>query len=226
VKRARNKQTFSAVTVPPGAHASELSFVDCKFDRCRTPVGLLNAALEGPAFVTLERSEFVRPKSDVQRISLVVLREVTIEDWHTGREPVFVKNCLFDRVSLRGFVGDLMVQSELAELTNAELEIALDFYDSVDWALDIRQASFGSTTLSGVPGEKVLFDPERHCRVFKDRLLANAGWREFPETLVSSIESWLELPYASVVTIAGDRSKYFDQWKADHALLREHGYAE
>lgn len=224
--REFRKKTYEGIKVPPGVVARDVSFVDCSFERCGTPVGLLDAALEGPAFVTLERSGFVRPKSNVQRLALVILREVTIEDWHTGREPVFVTNCLFDRVTLRGFIGDLMVQSALPELTNAELDIALDFYDSVEWALDIRDAKFSSLTLTGIPGEKIRFDPKRHCRVLCDELRATDAWRDLPENLVNQIEDWCRLPYASVVTVAGERSKYFDQWRKEHAVLRKRGYAE
>lgn len=226
MKRTFRKETYERIEVPPGVVARNVSFVDCKFERCSTPVGLLDTASKGPAFVTLEQSEFLRPKTNVQRISLVVLREVTIEDWHTGREPVFVRNCLFDRVTLRGFIGDLMVQSELDQLTNAELDIALDFYDEVEWALDIREAKFSSLTLTGLPGDKVRFDPKRHCRVLCDELRGTDAWRDLPENLVDKIEDWCALPYASVVSVAGERSKYFDEWKKEHALLRKRGWAE
>lgn len=220
------KQTFAEIAVPSGVIAEDVSFVECKFERCRTPVELIDAAPTGLSFVTLEHAKFERTKSDVQCISLVILRDVLIEDWHTGREPVFLRNCLFDRVTLRGFIGDVLVQSDWRLVANAELEVALDFYDSVEWALDIREASFGSCTLSGVPGDKVRFDPARHCRVDIEKLRANDAWRALPEELVDKIEDWLQLPYASVVSIAGERSKYFEDWSREHALLRKHGYAE
>jgi hypothetical protein len=65
----------------------------------------------------------------VQHISLVILRDVEIEDWHAGRRPVFVRNCLFDRVVLRGFIGDVLLDAKLEALANSELDVALDFYD-------------------------------------------------------------------------------------------------
>lgn len=224
--RAFRKETFEGIAVPAGFATADVSFVDCKFERCRTPAGLLDAPPSGPSFITLERARFERAKSNVQQIGLLILREVLIEDWHTGREPVFVRNCLFDRVTLRGFIGDVLVQTAWKAVGNAELEVALDFYDCVEWAIDIREAKFGSFTLTGVPGDKVRFDPERHCRVLVDELRTNDAWRDFPEALVDTIEDWCELPTDSFVSIAGERSKYFDDWKREHALLRKHGFAE
>lgn len=221
------KRRFADVRVDAGTFARDLVFVDCTFEGCDLGGMHPEGPLDHPAYVTVERVTLIRPKCESTQLSLAILRDVVVDDWYGAKEPTFFRNFLFDRVTLRGRVKNAILRAEPERLSNRELDVALDFYDGVEWALDVREANFESFELRGaIPGEKVRRDPKRHCLLFKDRLRQDARWRKFSEERVDFLEERLSEPGDTDVLFASDRSKSFPKDLEFHALLRSKGYAE
>jgi hypothetical protein len=217
-KKARSitGKEWRQIRLAPGAVFRDLKLTDCTIDNCH---------VAGTEYTTFERVSLTRTKARVNRLDKVICRDVTIEELRSGREPTFLTNCLFDRVMLRGFIGDLMMNLRPEYLSAEEKKLAAAFYDGVEWALDLREATFGSLQLYPIPGELVRIDPKRHCLVDKAKLRADPSWQDLDEVLAFSLEQLLEGPGKLGVLVAGERSKYFEDWKKDHATLRARGFA-
>jgi hypothetical protein len=86
-----------------------------------------------------------------------------------------------------------------------------DYYKTVDWAIDITQASFGSLSISGVPARLIRRNPENTAVVTRERAVAGQ-WRDLPlrHGLFKVVISWfLDDGYEDVVLIACPRSKRY-----------------
>jgi hypothetical protein len=111
--------------------------------------------------------------------------------------------------------------------TDAQKAIAATFYDDVEWALDIRGARFKELELRGIPGNKVLRDPERHVLLRKDRIAKHPklvlGSPGFGEVLLDTAR---DRPDEPEIFCANELSEKFEDNKAVIRYLREKGLAE
>ena len=102
-----------------------------------------------------------------------------------------------------------------------------DFYETVDWALDISEARLTRCDISGVPGHLVRRDPATQILITRERALAAQWTAVAPQTPeYYGIERLLESPMDSTVLVACPRDKDFDRTLATFARLREAGIAE
>jgi hypothetical protein len=210
---------FERATLPPGAAVCDARFVDCAFVDCAIYT-------DDASFARVERTSFTRTTLKSKHIGKVILREVTIDTCR--RNPTFVvSNCLFDRVTMRGDLGSWMIAWLADHLSPAQAMFAASFYDTVDWALDIRAARFTQLTLRGVPGEKVRRDPERHGLLRKERLLADRSWEGYPDKgLVAVLRATLDRPAESEILCANELSRTFAAATKRLTMLRAAGFAE
>ena len=177
-------------------------------------------------FTVIERATLERCKVRGRTTERLILRESTIERV-TNETDFFARNVFFDRVKLRGKLARWVVEDEYDALSGDELELALDFYDGVEWALDIREATLGSFELRDLPAEKILRDPERHFILRRDRLREDDRWRRMSTSLVADLEMSLERPAPDRVLLPVDEtSPHADKQRAAYERLRREGFAE
>lgn len=99
----------------------------------------------------------------------------------------------FKHVTLRGKIGQLMLAPYVGDTEEEEAAMAkanAEYYQKVDWALDIREAEFDDLDLRGVPARLVRIDPGRQIVVtrqkaqtvrWKPRTEAEKYWRDIIE---------------------------------------------
>jgi hypothetical protein len=217
------KQVFERETLPAGAIVRDAQFIQCSFVNCWY--------VPSPEFAYIERTIFERTTLKSKRISNLVVRDVTV--YTCKKNPMFIMwNCLYEHVTMRGEFGSWMFGTSMFSrdkefLSPAQLEFSAKFYDTVDWALDIRAARFKSLTLRGVPGDKVRHDPRRQGLVRKDRLLADRSWESYEDRgLIAVLRATLDRPAESEILAASDFSKDFEAKVKRLEMLRNDGFIE
>lgn len=149
-------------------------------------------SLDARAFTTFERIELVRPSVHARLVMNVVCRSVSVDGCTTGAKPLSLVNVLCDRVRLVGDIGRLFFRADAEALPRGAEALAARFYDTVPWALDVREGRFRDLTLRGIPAHLVLRDPERHAVILTERLAADRAWRRLDVGLVAVLEHALE----------------------------------
>jgi hypothetical protein len=133
-------------------------------------------------------------------------------------------------VTFRGNIDAIDIRHPRQLSSDRPVRIARheDFYGTVDWALDIRDARFRRCDISGVPGRLVRRDPSTQVLVTLERLrrsrwqdigyLGTSWWLGFERMLSSGIESQ--------VFVAEPRGNDFAAQLEMTTVLRDAGIAE
>jgi len=115
-------------------------------------------------------------------IGPAILEDVNVEGLKTN-DLLILWGPLFKRVTLSGKIGKLKINTAVHHVDrSADVQSPFDsmrqeFYKSVDWALDIRDAEFQEFDLHGVPANLVHRDPNTQVVVTRSRALQD-GWRD------------------------------------------------
>jgi hypothetical protein len=115
-------------------------------------------------------------------IGPAVIENVIVDGFETA-ELFIVWGALFKEVVIRGKCGKLKINhwihhTERSEAIQGPFDVARrGFYESVDWALDIREARFKEFEVRGIPARLIRRDPESQLVVTRERA-SQYGWRE------------------------------------------------
>lgn len=214
--RILERVDLGEASLPRGAAVTDVRAIECTF----------GGRVDAQGFTTFERIELVRPKVDARLLMNVVCRSVVVDGSKTGTKVLSLVNVLCDRVRLVGDHGRLFFRRDEEHLPKGAAELAATFYDSVPWALDIREARFRELTLRGIPGHLVLRDPARHAVVLTERLAKDGSFRRLEPGLVAVLEHALEHPDECHVLCASDFLPRGAAARARIAELRARGFAE
>ena len=111
-----------------------------------------------------------------------ILQDVLVDGFDTNKQLFQAWGAVFDRVTVRGRVGRIMLSSAiLPGVASDEEQQAFDaanaeFYRKVKWALDISAAECTEFCIRGVPGYLIRRDPETQVLITRERALAGV-WR-------------------------------------------------
>lgn len=159
-----------------GALFTDMVFENCTFDWCG-----------------LSLTKEVNLRSTVRNIRLAscsvnclvgpaVFEDVTVDGLATSN--LLILWCpLFKHVTLKGKIGNIKVNLHVDGMDHSlEMQRPFDlartqFYETVDWALDISQAQFKEFDLQGVPARLIRRDPATQVVVTREKAL-RPGWRE------------------------------------------------
>jgi len=128
-------------------------------------------------------------------------------------------------VVLKGKIGGI----EIVSAMNPRYKLAdARYYQDVDWALDISQASFSSThSVGGVPAHLILRDKETQVVVKRENVI-DERFRQIPlEGIISIIFSgFLRSEEPEMLLIAPKRHRDFKSYLEDCEVLRKEGIVE
>jgi hypothetical protein len=168
-----------------------------------------------------------------------IVEDVTVENTKAGKAPVFFRGNVYRHVLLKGRITPIEIRGKVfppflflsddeQERIMAEWDKAnAAYYQNVDWALDITQASYASLTIDGVPAKLIRRNPENTAVVTRERALA-WDWRKTPFShglFGVVLYSLLRNGYDDVVLIACPRSKNYNDDLEDLQMLRDAGVA-
>jgi hypothetical protein len=114
-------------------------------------------------------------------IGPAILENIEVDGVDT-KELLIVWGALFKNVVFRGECGKIKINhwvhfTDRTAATQAPFDEARNrFYDSIDWAIDIRDAKFREFEYRGIPGRLIKRDPETQFLVRRENVI-DASWR-------------------------------------------------
>lgn len=144
------------------------------------------------------------------------------------------EGAVFHRVTFVGKIDAILLgplyptTGESKEAVQAINDASEEFYQGVDWAIDISRAQFSDCDLRGIPGQLVRRDPETQVVVQK-RNLVGRPWDslDLAGTHWATALEWqlADGPEAKVL-VAPKRAKNFRELLTGLELLRKAGIAD
>jgi hypothetical protein len=207
----------------------DMVFTKCHFESCelsitRTPT--LRSTLHNMKLLNCSQRDCA--------ISAAVIEDVVVDGLNTNGQLFQTWGAVFNRTVLQGKIDRLMISSAvLPGVINHEEQRAFDdanndYYDHVEWALDISKGEFKEICIRGLPGCLIRRDPETQILVTRERALLG-DWKNlnFKEHLLPiSLEIFLQRADSSIVLVAPKRHSRFKRYLDDINLLRLAGVAE
>jgi hypothetical protein len=219
--------------VPNGLH--DLTLRGCTFRQCQAPAQTTVEDRPTLRNVMLERCHV-----EASDLGAVIVEDSTIDTiWFHGGiwGPQRLAGCAFRRATIKGNVSGALQIDYARDIGLARHALDdpfvladADYYENVDWALDISEARFTNCWLqfSDVPARLIRRDPATQIVVTREQAL-QPRWREL--TLPDgawrlSIEDFLKTELPDLVLIACPRGTRFKEQLATIELLRGGGIAE
>ena len=159
----------------------------------------------------------------------VQFEDVVVDGCVTGDDGLTLRGCLFRHVTLRGKVGDWIVNDLHRDLSESEhaafLTAATKFYSGVDWVLDISDAAFESAAFFSLPGDLIRRDPETQFLVRKERLVG-VDMSSFSRVMRLRLKRVQRNAYDSTVLVVGRENERFGEELSEHRKLIDLGIAD
>lgn len=207
---------------------SDLEFRGCHFVGCR-----VSSTRDPRRRSRVERTTLKDCEQTGCTLDAAIVEDVLVDGLKTN--GLFqVWGAVFRHVTLRGNMGRLMISplvaTALATLSQQKgFDIANhQYYESTDWALDIREAAFEEADLRGVPGNLVRRDPESQFVLTRERGL-EGRWRNLDLRGTywrTAIEFFLEAGLDSQVLVAPKKSPRYRPLLAALLALRDAGVVD
>ena len=159
---------------------------------------------------------------------------VRLEGGGGRNTPLFLWGVLAKRVTLRGRFGSVIwnpPRSDFGRAVDARvIEAAKNYYSTVDWAIDLTEATFTSVPSFrfGPPGSLIRRNPETQALVRRGRLSASR-WHEFAGQIGIwrvVLDSFLERAWPDEIVLTPSVGQSAAKERAGIAMLRKAGVAE
>jgi hypothetical protein len=210
----------------------DIAFSNCSFEGCT-----LQTSPGQPNDIRNIRATDVSQENC--SVSTAIVDDVVVHNLkRMGDAPLFLWACVFRHVVLSGAVSAVKINrsiglrpEETARLQPAWDAFTRNWYESVDWAIDISKAKFaGGFSLEAVPGEKVRRDPATQVLVRRSAL-ADPDWRklDYDGTPIKYELAWFQngsSQFDSIVLVARTVGKWAKRDVAVLEMLRRHGIAD
>jgi hypothetical protein len=212
---------------------SGATFSDMRFERCMFESCALSISLDPNVRTTVRNIEIVDCKQVGTDVRCAIAENCLVDGFNTQGQTLYFCATVFKQVTFRGKLGRLFFSPfptfAAYENTN-EINAAFatgnaEYYRTVDWAIDIRQAECQSMDLRGIPPRLVRRDPETQILISRERLAASDWFnvpfseQELPLTLGYFLSSQSELE--EMVFVAPKRSRRIKKIVQDIELLRK-----
>ncbi|HEX6965066.1 MAG TPA: hypothetical protein VF166_04635 [Gemmatimonadaceae bacterium] len=223
------RATFVMQRVSPGAPSLEnVELVRCRFDNCHA----LASRRPGDRWL-IRNVRLTRCVEHSCSLNTTALEDVAVEGLkHEGRSLPFLWCCVFRHVTLTGRIAAPKVNEAgfnwTDDLSRQWLHANEEYYAGVDWALDLRGATFSTFfTLPGVPADLVRRDPTTQFVLRRERVMAYQRPPDQARTIADIvIDNLVASGLPDVVVVTGQGSRKFAEHLRVMEELREAGVAE
>ena len=214
-------------------HDSARLFSDIEFRRC-TFVSCAISITGDPALrSTIRNVKLFNCETYGCQLDTAIVEDVTVDGLKThGLRQTW--GAVFKHVTLRGKIGRLMFSPAVSPgVATLRQQRAFDeaneqYYSTVDWALDIREAEAEELDIRRVPARLIRRDPESQVVVTREKAM-QGKWRQLnleKTYWATSIELFLEAGDPDWVLIAGKRDRDYRRLVDGLKALRDAGVAE
>jgi hypothetical protein len=211
-----------------GRTYSDMEFRHCRFESCgisitRTPKK--RSIIRNMAFHGCEtRGCSIKP---------AIIEDVLVSSLKT-HNLLQIWGAVFKHVKLEGNLGDIMISPLITPtLASSKEQLAFDkinnnYYQTVDWALDISEARFIDCELQRVPARLVRRDPETQVVITREKALSGE-WKKLDLSKTywaTSIKFFLDRGDQDVVLVAPKQYSKYPDLLDGLKMLRDAGVAE
>lgn len=192
MKRVYVAQLFEHWIDRGGGVYEDLEFENCEFFGCDISL------TDDPAFRSIVRRATLRncTFSGSRSLGQGVFEDILIENFKAPGDLVPC-GAAFKHLTLRGRISRLIINNEpffsypwQKHAPEAFRRANLEYYESIDWALDIREARFRDSAIR-LPARLIRRDPATQIIVRKSQLLAN-DWKRCDFKEADWIESGIQ----------------------------------
>ncbi len=209
----------------------DMRFVGCEFSSCA-----LSLTKDITRRSIARNIEIFNCSANGCDIGPAILEDIQVNGLNTN-DLLIIWGALFNRVKLSGTIGKIKINHFVHHVDRTELtqgpfdNYRNNFYNSIDWALDISEARFKGFDMRGIPARLVRRDPETQVVITRERAL-KSGWQVglSPSNTLwpFMIDLFISDGDADMVLVAplGAPKKKRDELIKDLKELRELGVAE
>ena len=205
-----------------------IEFDKCVFDNCRI------SQTNNPFYrSTVRHVKLTNCKTIHSDTGIAIIEDVTVENL-TVAQILQIYGSVYKHVTLKGKIGNIMLCDFLpSNICDEEEQEAVrcenrEYYDDVDWALDISQAEFIDCDIRGVPSDLIRRDPETQMILRREKAeLINWGKLPLKSRLYQvTADNLLYYGYDDTLLIAPKRARDFAELMHDLKILKEEGWVE
>lgn len=222
-------QTFSKIFDQDSLRTfSDLEFQNCKFVNCRVSI-TKNPRRRS----TVRNVRLIGCETRQCAVEAAILEDVVVDGLKTNY-PLHVNGAAFKHVVLKGAVGRVVIDATVlpGKLTEDE-QTAFDeanaaYYETVDWALDIREAQFRECDLRTIPAHLIRRDPETQVIVKREKAVLES-WRSLDLSntyWATTLEVFLRRGSEDTVLVAPKSDPQYKRLLDGLKMLRDAGVAE
>uniref|UniRef100_A0A7C4KXJ6 Uncharacterized protein n=1 Tax=Bellilinea caldifistulae TaxID=360411 RepID=A0A7C4KXJ6_9CHLR len=166
-------------------------------------------------------------------IDTAIIEDTVIDGLKTS-DLLQTWGAVYKHVVLKGNIGRIMISPVIATgWAKPHQQAAFDkanaeYYQQVDWALDISEARFYECEIQRVPAPLIKRDAETQVIITREKALSDV-WRKLDLSKThwrTSIEFFLERGDPDVVLVAPKRHPKFNDLLDGLKMLRDAGVAE
>lgn len=187
-------QTFSMIKDPRADRVvTDIQLDGCVIDNCTLSYHQADGSRSAVRNVKISNSQFVGCQLGPARVEDVEITNCRANDL------VIAWGAIFSRVKLTGNIFPLKINTVVEFSASVQTQNLYDrsreeFYQSVDWALDLSEARLMSFDSAGIPGRLFRLDPETQGIVKRSKL--DSGW----EGRIPLCNPWLPWIYNMLST--------------------------
>jgi hypothetical protein len=219
-------KTVSGLRANKQVIIENLTFKECTFDGCGV------VSIDSPRKRSVLRNIELESCAE-SRCSIVgaILDGVTVKNLKVT-DALMPRGCLFRHVVLSGRIGRVIISTDVSAPTRPDSALELrfaehstDFYQSVDWALDISTAVFSDVTIWGIPSVLVRRDLRSQIVVTREKAM-EGKWRNLDLSSTywpTAFEMFLKRGDSDMVLVAPKAAKNYDALQRGLDLIREAG---
>lgn len=166
-------------------------------------------------------------------IDTAIIEDTVIDGLKTS-DLLQTWGAVYKHVVLKGNIGRIMISPVIAtgwakpHQQAAFDKVNAEYYQQVDWALDISEARFYECDIRGIPARLIRRDPQTQVVVTREKALLGE-WRKLDLTRTfwsGWIELFLQEEALDVVLVAPKRHPKFNDLLDGLKMLRDAGVAE
>jgi len=213
---------------------SDMEFVDCQFIGCTFSTFEKSLFNEQEFVRTVAQNlRFVNCTIDGVHIGPGIVEDTTIDGLKL-RKHMQTWGTVFKHVVIKGVVDKLMLTPYVDVLGNfPHVQRYFDranseYYEDVDWALDISEASFKDCDIRAIPARLIRRDPSTQVVLTREKAM-QGKWRELDLSGTfwpTAIELFLESGYKDELLVAPKKARNFRQLLEGLNKLRDAGVVE
>lgn len=208
-------------------------FQDLEFRKCRFISSSLSITRKPERRSIVRNVRLTQCEEIGCALDAAIVEDIIIDGLKTG--DLFQSwGAVFKHIILKGNIGRIMISPYIATaMAKPKEQAAFDeanakYYNSVDWAIDIREGLFYECEIQGVTARLIRRDPETQV-VIKREKVVTGEWKKLDLSKTywaTSIQFFIDRGDPDLVLVAPKRYSKFQDLLDGLKMLRDTGIAE